>query len=75
MDKVREAAGSSRATKEKQPESDAPALWPLIRQVNVRCRAAALSTGAVLVDLPGISPLYHLDFELTGGRCGGCKCG
>lgn len=75
MDKVREAAGSSRATKEKQPESDAPALWPLIRQVNVRCRAAALSTGAVLVDLPGISPLYPLDFELTGGRCGGCKCG
>lgn len=62
MDKVREAAGSSRATKEKQPDSDAPALWPLIRQVNVRCRAAALSTGAVLVDLPGNPPTLSCGF-------------
>src|SRR5882757_9821334 len=29
------------------------AFWPLIRQVNVRCHAEALSTGAILVDLPG----------------------
>jgi len=36
-----------------QNDADAPALWPLIRQVNVRCNAKALSTGAVLVDLPG----------------------
>jgi len=36
------------------PGDDEPALWPLIRQVNVRCKAAALSTGAVLVDLPGM---------------------
>jgi len=28
-------------------------LWPLIRSVKVRCNAAALSTGAVLCDLPG----------------------
>lgn len=34
---------------------DEPALWPLIRQVNVRCKAAALSTGAILVDLPGVA--------------------
>lgn len=32
-----------------------PALWPLIRQVRVRCKSAALSTGAVLVDLPGVA--------------------
>jgi len=37
------------------PVDDQCALWPLIRQVNVRCKAAALSTGAVLVDLPGMS--------------------
>ncbi|KAL9712639.1 hypothetical protein Ac2012v2_003876 [Leucoagaricus gongylophorus] len=37
------------------PSDDEPALWPLIRQVNVRCKAAALSTGAVLVDLPGVA--------------------
>ncbi|KAJ7904438.1 hypothetical protein B0H14DRAFT_3079313 [Mycena olivaceomarginata] len=41
--------------KEKKKDKDAntPALWPLIRQVNVRCSAAALATGAILVDLPG----------------------
>jgi len=36
------------------PGDDRCALWPLIRQVNVRCKAAVLSTGAVLVDLPGM---------------------
>jgi hypothetical protein len=39
--------------KSKKSDPDTPALWPLIRQVNVRCSAAALSTGARLVDLPG----------------------
>lgn len=61
MDKVRSAAGmSSRGgaskgdAKSSSNDSDAPALWPLIRQVNVRCNSQALSTGAVLVDLPGM---------------------
>ena len=59
--KVRNAVGlpsrnpatdtSEKTSKTRDP--DAPALWPLIRQVNVRCHAKALSTGAVLVDLPG----------------------
>lgn len=39
--------------KDKAKDPNTPALWPLIRQVNVRCSAAALATGAVLVDLPG----------------------
>lgn len=67
MDKVRSAAGmSSRGgvskgdAKSSSNDSDAPALWPLIRQVNVRCNAQALSTGAVLVDLPGMSMLSLL---------------
>nr|VWP00731.1 Chimeric spermidine synthase/saccharopine dehydrogenase [Ganoderma boninense] len=30
------------------------AYWPLIRQIKVRCPAHALSTGTVLVDLPGV---------------------
>lgn len=61
MDMVRNAAGmTSRAinapssSSSKDVDVDAPALWPLIRQVNVRCNAEALSTGAVLVDLPGL---------------------
>lgn len=53
MDKVREAAGTNKS-KEKMDGADSPALWPLIRQVNVRCSSAALSTGAILVDLPGM---------------------
>ncbi|KAJ2931653.1 hypothetical protein H1R20_g5445, partial [Candolleomyces eurysporus] len=57
MDKVREAAGQSVAAKnaKKSSKDDEPALWPLIRQVNVRCPAKALSTGAILVDLPGVA--------------------
>ncbi|KAJ7781316.1 hypothetical protein B0H16DRAFT_1671621 [Mycena metata] len=34
-------------------KDDTPALWPLIRRVNVRCHSEALKTGAILVDLPG----------------------
>lgn len=57
MDKVRDATGRG---KDKKAEEDTPALWPLIRQVNVRCPSAALSTGAVLVDLPGMGLLFYL---------------
>ncbi|KAJ3937366.1 MAG: hypothetical protein NXY57DRAFT_981850 [Lentinula lateritia] len=50
MDKVREAAGVS-----KKKDSIGPAFWPLIRQVNVRCPAECLSSGCILVDLPGVA--------------------
>ncbi|KAJ7228734.1 hypothetical protein GGX14DRAFT_414563 [Mycena pura] len=40
-------------SKDKDRDPNAPALWPLIRQVNVRCSSPALATGAILVDLPG----------------------
>ena len=74
MDKVRSAAGlpnrnlatgTSKNTS-KTNDLDAPALWPLIRQVNVRCHAEALSTGAVLVDLPGA---FHFIFSSTNSKC------
>jgi hypothetical protein len=72
MDKVRSAAGlpnrntdkSKKTSKTNDP--DAPALWPLIRQVNVRCHAEALSTGAVLVDLPGA---LHFILPSTNSKC------
>lgn len=38
----------------KKDKSEGPAYWPLICQVNVRCNAPALSTGAILVDRPGV---------------------
>ncbi|KAJ7129761.1 hypothetical protein C8R44DRAFT_777600 [Mycena epipterygia] len=50
MEKVKEAAGQG---KSKKDDANTPALWPLIRQVSVRCAAAALSSGCRLVDLPG----------------------
>ncbi|RXW20524.1 hypothetical protein EST38_g5345 [Candolleomyces aberdarensis] len=31
------------------------ALWPLVRQVDICCNARALSTGAIIVDLPGVA--------------------
>ncbi|KAF5393772.1 hypothetical protein D9757_000094 [Collybiopsis confluens] len=53
MDKVREAAGTSK--KKYKKDLNTPAFWPLIRQVNVRCPAECLSSGCVLVDLPGVA--------------------
>ncbi|KAK0191014.1 hypothetical protein F5146DRAFT_1196144 [Armillaria mellea] len=62
MEKIQAATKKSGANATKKRSSDkesnikdAPALWPLIRQVNVRCAAKALSTGTVLVDLPGVA--------------------
>lgn len=55
MDKIREAAGRGQP---KQPEKETAALWPLICQVNVRCNSPALSTGSILVDLPGPSYVF-----------------
>ncbi len=46
-------AGEAMAEDTNEETSMKPALWPLIRQVTIRCRADALSTGAILVDLPG----------------------
>ncbi|KAJ7638747.1 hypothetical protein FB45DRAFT_988699 [Roridomyces roridus] len=44
--------GKDKKDKEKK-KANTPAFWPLIKQVNVRCSATALATGAILVDLPG----------------------
>ncbi|KAJ6539274.1 hypothetical protein B0H19DRAFT_1178148 [Mycena capillaripes] len=53
-EKGKDKKGKEKKDKDKKDKDpNAPALWPLIRKVNVRCSAAALATGAVLVDLPG----------------------
>ncbi|PSN67808.1 hypothetical protein BS50DRAFT_550852 [Corynespora cassiicola Philippines] len=43
-------------TKSGRPKSKGPQMefWPLIKVVKIYVRSAALSTGAVLVDLPGV---------------------
>ncbi|KAF9006452.1 hypothetical protein BDQ17DRAFT_284172 [Cyathus striatus] len=76
MDKVREATGASCRTREKeaQNDADAPALWPLIRQVNVRCSAPALSTGAILVDLPGVADANAARNNIAKDYMKKCNC-
>ncbi|KAG6820103.1 hypothetical protein H0H93_005415 [Arthromyces matolae] len=75
MDKVREASGTSRKDKkDKKADADAPALWPLIRLVNVRCNAAALSTGAILVDLPGVADANAARNNIAKEYMKKCQC-
>ncbi|KAG6857364.1 hypothetical protein H0H87_005667 [Tephrocybe sp. NHM501043] len=73
MDKVREASGTSR-TKDKKVDADGPALWPLIRQVNVRCNSAALATGAILVDLPGVADANAARNNIAKDYMKKCDC-
>ncbi|KAG0709519.1 hypothetical protein DFH29DRAFT_869853 [Suillus ampliporus] len=51
-----------------------PVLWPLIRQVNVRCNAKALSTGAILVDLPGVADVNAARNSIAKDYMKKCDC-
>ncbi|TFY77320.1 hypothetical protein EWM64_g6690, partial [Hericium alpestre] len=46
---------SGQPTAEATTESQKAVLWPLIEHVAIRCNAPVLSTGAIFVDLPGMS--------------------
>ena len=49
------------------PEVHSPiTYWPLIRQIKVRCPARALSTGTVLVDLPGVADANAARASIAG---------
>ncbi|KAG2348817.1 hypothetical protein BDR05DRAFT_873352 [Suillus weaverae] len=65
-------------TKDKNNETkkkdNGPALWPLIRQVNVRCNAQALSTGAILVDLPGVADANAARNSIAKDYMKKCDC-
>lgn len=60
--------------KDKKKEENTPALWPLIRQVNVRCPSKALSTGAVLVDLPGVADANAARNNISKDYLKKCDC-
>lgn len=60
--------------KDKNDDSDGPAFWPLIRQVNVRCSAPALSTGALLVDLPGVADANAARNNIAKDYMKKCDC-
>jgi len=54
--------------------SDGPALWPLIRQVQVKCKSATLSTGAILVDLPGVADANTARSNICKDYMKKCDC-
>lgn len=60
--------------KNNDDDPDGPAFWPLIRQVNVRCNAAALSTGALLVDLPGVADANAARNNIAKDYMKKCDC-
>lgn len=60
--------------KEKKKEDNGPALWPLIRQVNVRCPSEALRTGAILVDLPGVADANAARSNIAKDYMKKCDC-
>ena len=55
-------------------KDDGPAYWPLIRQVRVWCNAKALSTGAILVDLPGVADANAARNNIAKDYMKKCDC-
>lgn len=45
--------GMGRRGKRNDSEPQAQLVWPLVRLISLRCNAVVLSTGAILLDLPG----------------------
>lgn len=72
MDKLMKNLGKDSG--KKKESYDEPAFWPLIRQVNVRCDSAALSTGAVLVDLPGVADANAARNNIAKDYMKKCNC-
>lgn len=60
--------------KGKKHAEDEAALWPLIRQVRVRCPSAALSTGVILVDLPGVADANAARGNIAKDYMKKCDC-
>ncbi|KAG2135905.1 uncharacterized protein EDB93DRAFT_1303704 [Suillus bovinus] len=72
--KDRKRGGKKDKKKETKKKDYGPALWPLIRQVNVRCNAQALSTGAILVDLPGVADANAARNSIAKDYMKKCNC-
>ncbi|KAG0691815.1 hypothetical protein DFH29DRAFT_880794 [Suillus ampliporus] len=51
-----------------------PALWPLIREVKVRCNAKALSTFAILVDFPVVTDVNAARNSIAKDYMEKCDC-
>ncbi|KII94798.1 hypothetical protein PLICRDRAFT_86263 [Plicaturopsis crispa FD-325 SS-3] len=55
-------------------ERSQSALWPLIRQVSVRCPSPCLSTGVILVDLPGVADANAARNSIAKDYMKKCDC-
>lgn len=62
------------SSKDRDDDEDGPAFWPLIRQVQVKCNSAALSTGAILVDLPGVADANAARNNIAKDYMKKCDC-
>lgn len=84
IDKMREQNRSKTASlgigssasgrNKKEDDDDGPAFWPLIRQVQVKCNAKALATGAILVDLPGVADANAARNNIAKDYMKKCDC-
>ncbi|KAH9951114.1 hypothetical protein B0H21DRAFT_353427 [Amylocystis lapponica] len=55
-------------------EKEKAAWWPLIAKVQVFCSSPALSTGAILVDLPGVADVNSARDKIANGYLEKCDC-
>ncbi|KZT72577.1 hypothetical protein DAEQUDRAFT_685625 [Daedalea quercina L-15889] len=62
------------SSKKKDKDEDGSAFWPLIRQVRVKCNSKALSTGAILVDLPGVADANAARNNIAKDYMKKCDC-
>ena len=66
--------GDSRKNDTKEVTDSDPALWPLIRQVMINCSSPVLSTGAILVDLPGVADANAARSNICKDYMKKCDC-
>ncbi|THG94658.1 hypothetical protein EW026_g6853 [Hermanssonia centrifuga] len=66
--------GTGNGSQDKSHDLEEPAFWPLIRQVQVQCNAGALSTGAILVDLPGVADANAARNNIAKDYMKKCDC-
>lgn len=65
VDSKEKSTGSKNKDKEKKERREME-FWPLIRVVRIYTKSAALATGAVIVDLPGVRKC-NIDLHSLGG--------
>lgn len=72
--KERETTADDSNIASKEIKCNEPALWPLIRQVAVKCNSTALSTGAIIVDLPGVADANTARSNVCKNYMKKCAC-